>query len=549
MGKKDSGGNSISSLKRVDNAGIKAAWDTFAQCDKRFAQISDDIYHLDNRMGDNWEGEAYDEYKERFRIIFRQVREIGDSLKEFADGLKEAYSSFYEGDDGLAQQLLEASYNSSKESGGNEDAGDTKKDYKELHKVPELYSTIMAAYVPNLSYPAMNAKPVLVSTIGAAYQPDLSYATMHPKPVLQSCLPSATMLNLTYRNLEQKEKLKSVIGDAIQISVDWLEMARKEVLQSTIGAPYEPDLSYVPMEARALDIATLNESLRFLLDYTAAGGSLKDIKNGLMAGQINQIVIESMAMGRSGEETARLLGEAVVGKIYGQEMSPAGREQLVSIVGNAVYGQMYGHEPGAKVAADARPVIDWIDSPQERETLGMLSDLVGEVKSSGVLAGDRPVNGAAVLTASTAAAFVPQYNSTATSSVADLIGTRAPLGTVDSSLVSLTAARIAKDGNMTSFERIVGQICTSKSGGSSVLPVTPTVQSTVGNIITIGAGVSPVGGSGFDIGSLVSGAGTPETGAAVGQIVNSFSPNLVSYDFSSMRMPPPGLVSNGYPVM
>lgn len=520
--------NTIKSLERIDNAGVMQVWETFAEKKQRFTDIGLEIRGIHNAIKGAWNGEACNEYRDQFDNIFSQVEDIGDALTQIADALKEVvYDSFYVADDSLNQQLLEAQHNQQK---GSNDSGGGKADYKQLKPKPVLYSTIKDAYVPNLAYPKLPARPVLVSTIGKAYQPNLAYQTMQPKPVLSSCIPSARMVNLTYRNLTQRAVLSSVIGDAVQANISYIELARRAQLSSTIGEMKVPDLSFVPMALRPMETSALGQMLQFLLDYSAAAPGLQQVKNTLMATQINQIVIDSLAQGRTDAETAALIGEAVISNIHG-ELDPALRQTLVSVIGDGVFQYMYGRAPGE--ASSGTP-INWIDTGMEKNTLGLVRDAVGMAAQPvtnpiQLSIGNMPTGDGArcVLTVQTGVGAV--------NSTAGIISAGIDIGTVPSQKVVAVMSDLAAAGNQRSLEVCVCRIAAEQTGAASVIAVSATSQAVSGTTIVINAGTPAV--TPETTSALVAGSMDAAASANISNVVTQWSAGAGQFDFSTLQFP------------
>ena len=522
------GGSSIKSLERIDNAGVMQVWETFVEKKERFTDIGLEIRAVHRAIKSAWGGQAFGEYNDQFDNIFSQVEDIGDALTQIADALKEVvYDSFYVADDSLNQQLLEAQHNQKK---GGKDSGGGKANYKQLKPKPVLYSTIKDAYVPNLAYPKLPARPVLVSTIGKAYQPNLAYQTMSPKPVLSSCIPSARMVNLTYRNLTQRAVLSSVIGDALKVNISYIDLARRAQLSSTIGEMKVPDLSYVPMTIRSMEASVLGQMLQFLLDYTAAAPGLQQAKNTLMATQINQIVIDSLAQGRSDAETASLIGEAVVGNIHG-ELDPAAREALVSVIGNGVFQHMYGRAPGE--ASTGKP-IDWIDSGAEKATLGIIRDVV-QMSAKPVsnpiqlTIGTMPSGDGAkcVLAIQTGVGAVTTTNS--------IISAGTDIGTVPTQKVVTAMTDVAAAGNQRALEVCVCRMAAEQTGASSVIAISATRQAVNGTTIVISTGEPAVSTSTMN--AVISGNMDAAASTNLSNVVTQWSANAGQFDFSALQFP------------
>lgn len=521
-------GDTIKSLDRIDNAGVMKIWETFAEKKERFTDIGLEIRAVHRAIKGAWGGQACEEYSDQFDNIFSQVEDIGDALTQIADALKEViYDGFYVADDSLNQQLLEAQHNSGKAS---KDSGGGGGNYKRLKPKPVLYSTISQAYKPNLAYPMLPARPVLVSTIGRAYQPNLSYRTMNPRPVLSSCIPSARMINLTYRNLTQREVLASVIGDAVKANISYLELVRRAQLASTIGDMLIPDLSYVPLAMRSMDGSTLEQMLVFLLDYTAAAPRLQQVKNTLMATQINQIVIDSLATGRSDEETAALIGEAVIGNIHG-DLDAETRETLGKAIGDGVFQYMYGRAPGE--ASTGRP-IDWIDSGTEKSVLGLVRDAVA-ISAQPVTSpiqltiGDMPSGSGSkcILALETGTGPVRSTES--------IIGTGTDIGRVSSDKVITVTANLATAGNQRALEVCVCQMAAEKTGANSVITISATSQTVNGNTIVINAGTPAV--SAETLSTVAGGQMNSAASGNLASVVGQWSENAGHFDFSSLQYP------------
>ena len=523
------GGSEIKSLKRIDNQGVMDVWDTFAEKKKRFTAIGDEILNVHKAIGKAWEGTAYREYLDQFNLIFSQVNDIGDALIEIADALKDdVYDSFYVADDSLNQQLLEAQHNTQKGSSGKSDGGDA--GYRVLQRRAVLYSTIRDAYMPNLAYPQLPARPILVSTIGQAYKPNMAYHAMSPKPVLASCLPSAKVINIIYRNLPQRATLASVIGDAVSADVSYAQLALRAQLSSTIGDMMVPDLSYVPLAYRSMENTSLAQICAFLLEYAKASPNLQKAKNTLMAARVNQIVIESLATGRSDAETASLIGEAIVGNIHGK-LDGKLRATLVTVIGNNVFQRMYGRAPGE--TGSGKP-INWIDTGAEKAELGMVRNAVKMIAKPVPktfpqnVTGMKPGKGAAcVLSVRTGVGAV--------NTTEGIIAPRKPIGPVAAEKVIKAMSQLANADNHSTIVKCICQSAAEATGAASLITPGATSQSVTGNAIVISAGAATIASD--TVSSVISGNLSAGAQANISDVVGQWSAQAGKFDFSSLKYP------------
>ena len=520
----------IESLEKIDNNGVMRAWEVFAEKKQRFTDIGLEIRRVHRAIQNAWGGKAYEEYSDQFANIFSQVEDIGDALTQIADALKEVvYDSFYVADDSLNQQLLEAQHNT--REGSSDASGDGGGDYKRLSPKEVLYSTIKAAYKPNLAYPQLPARPVLVSTIAQAYQPNLSYRTLSPRPVLASCLPSARIIDITYRNLAQRAALSSQIGDALQADISYAELALRERLASTIGEPYMPDLSFVPIWLRGLDASALQQLQAFLLDYSAASPGLQQVKNTLMATQINQIVISSLAGGRSDAETASLIGEAVVGNIHG-EIDGGLRETLVQGIGNSVFSMMYGRAPGEQAAEGSR--INWIDTDTEKTALGMVRDAAGLAAQPVSRVFGQEISGAKTA-AGASSVMTVKTGTGAVKSTAGIIAPRADTGAVSAQKVAAALGGVAAAENSRTLETVVCQAAAQKTGVFTLVSICATKQKVSGNVIIVEAGTPAVAQE--TVSAVISGNLSASAEGNINAVVTQWSSQAGQFDFSMLQYP------------
>ena len=524
------GETTIKSLEKIDNNGVMHAWEVFAEKKQRFTDIGLEIRGVHKAIKSAWGGQAYEEYSDQFANIFSQVEDIGDALTQIADAIKEViYDGFYVADDSLNQQLLEAQHNTRK---GSSEGSGGETNYTALAPKEVLYSTIEAAYIPNLAYPQLPARPVLVSTIGRAYQPNLAYHTMVSKPVLASCLPSARVIDIVYRNLPHRAVLSSLIGDALQVDIGYVELAMREQLASTISDMYVPDLSYVPLAIRAMGASSLSQCHAFLLDYLAASPNLQQVKNTLMATQVNQIVLMSLVNNRTDAETASLIGEAIVGNIHG-EIDESSREKLVSVIGDSVFQKMYGRAPGE--TGTGKPV-DWVDTTAEKTNLGIIRDTVSTIVHpvqktfQQNITYTHPASGSSsVLTVQTGVGAVK--------TTAGIITPRPEIGAVSSEKVVAAVGQLAAAGNCRTLETCIYQAAAQKTGASLQVSAGATNQNVSRNLIDIVAGTSPVAAD--TINSVITGDLSPAARGNISDIVSRWSAHAGQYDFSSLRYPVP----------
>lgn len=523
--------DSIQSLKRIDNNGVMKIWETFARSKKRFTDVGLEIRSVHRAIVDAWGGEAFNEYEDQFDTTFSKVDDIGDALTEIADAIKEViYQSFYVADDTLNQQLLEAQHNT-REGKGSASSGSNNEEYTRLNPRARLYSTIAEAYVPNLAYPQLPTRPVLVSTIAAAFKPDLGYHLMSPKPVLHSCLPSAVMIDLTYRSLQQRQCLCSLIGDILQTGVSYLELICRPQMVSTTPAPYIPDLSYAPLGIRGMSAHCAMQCLHFLLDYTEAPGNLREVKNSLMATQINQIVIDGMVNGRSDEEISSKLGEAVISNIHGK-LNPEYREELVSVIGENLFQKMYGRIPGEESNGKH---INWIDTNPEKTQIGVVRDIVQtfslpDPKPFNSLIHDvRPAIG------ETKCLLNLQTGTGALQTADSIIAPRESIGMVSPQQVSVVMSGMAEQVNRQTLETCVCSYAAEKTGAVSVILPSATSQSADATSIVIRTGQVII--TAETVNAVAAGKEDATAQANISQVITQWSSNAGQFDYSALQYP------------
>lgn len=523
--------DSIQSLKRIDNNGVMRAWEVFARSRERFTDVGLEIRSVHKAIKAAWGGEAFKTYEDQFDTTFSKVDDIGDALIEIADAIKEViYQSFYVADDTLCQQLLEAQHNTKQGKGGDSSGGGDA-GYRKLKPRPKLYSTIREAYIPNLAYPQLPTRPVLVSTIAAAYKPYLGYQVMSPKPVLHSCLPSAVMIDLSYRGMRQKECLHSIIGDILQTDVSFLELICRPQLSSTTPAPYIPDLSYAPLGLQGMSAQCALQCLQFLMDYSGSPGNLREVKNSLMATQINQIVIDGMVNGTSDEEIASKLGEAVVSNIHGN-LDPAYREILVSVIGESLFQKMYGRAPGE---ASSGKHIDWIDSDLEKAQIGVVRDIVQAIALPVPKPFTPVIHDVRIASGDTKCLLNVQTGTGALQTASSVIAPRESIGKVPQQQVSIVMNGVAEQANQRTLEVCVCSYAAEKNGAASVIAPAATSQSVDGTSIVIKAGQTTI--TVETVNAVATGNVDASASANITQVVTQWSSNAGTYDYSALQYP------------
>lgn len=357
------------SLKHYNESGVVATIQAFQKAPEKFTTLSNKIYLLETALGFYWNGMAHDAFRERFRTVFCQVRDLGDALGKIYDILMKAQLEFYKVDDGFGQQLREAVHNSQISSGSVSQSGNGQ----------QYDSQVGNEYAPNLSFNPLPSKPVLVSTMGQAYIPDLSYVAMQRRITLYPCMPSPVLLVLLYQNLDLREQiahttdealysvldlpamderpqLTSTTGEPMTADVTYAPMSEKPVLQSTIADPFIADVSYPPMSEKPVLHSTMGEA--YFPDLSYATMSRRGVLKSILGAAVVNAIVNSLIKGETREQAVSRIGEAIVASLNGDYPDEV-RDLIVQKTGEAIMNDLYGESDGGKAGSGLAGITDF----------------------------------------------------------------------------------------------------------------------------------------------------------------------------------------------
>lgn len=328
------------SLQHYNESGVLATIRVFQQAERKFTNLSDKIYALETMLGAYWDGPAHKEFRERFRKVFCQVRDLGDAIGQIYDILMDVQLAFYKVDDSFGQQLKEAVHNSQGSSSSASQGGSGQK----------YDSKLESEFKPNLCYNPMPTKPVLVSTMGQAYIPDLSYVTMERRPSIGSCLPSILMLVLIYQNMDVRDQIAHTTDEALEFVLNLPAMNERPQLTSTIGEPVIADTSYPPMSEKPVLHSTMGEA--YFPDLSYVTMNRRGVLKSIIGAAVVSSVLNAIIKGETREQAVTRIGEAVIAHLNGEYPAEV-RDLIIQKLGEAIVNDLYGDGKGSASGAAA----------------------------------------------------------------------------------------------------------------------------------------------------------------------------------------------------